>query len=67
MKNDNVSIISVNSLSLFYRINCMQLTITSSRDAFKLHLKKLKQIFTFNIDKAQKYKHIGAGPVLGEG
>jgi len=40
--------------------------ITSSIDAFKLHLNKLKQLFIFNIDKAKKYKHIGAGPVLGE-
>lgn len=47
MKNDNVSIISVNRLGLFYRINCMQLTITSASDAFKLHLNKLKQLFTY--------------------
>lgn len=44
----------------------MQLTITFSKDVFKLRLNKSKQLFTFNIDKAQKYMHIDAEPVLGE-
>jgi len=35
----------------------MQLTKTSSRDAFKLNLSKSKQLFTSGSQKAQKHAH----------
>jgi len=41
----------------FLRNKYMQLTKTSSRDAFKLNLSKSKQLFTSGIHKAQKHAH----------